>query len=242
MSAALLWLEGPMQSWGFDSRFQRRATLNFPTRSGILGLLCCAAGLGGEQREWLEKWLPCGQTVLAFARKDARPVPQLRDFHMVGSGYDVSDPWQDMLVPKTIEGKRPSMGSGAKLTYRFYLQDMAFACALELPPGEEVLVAESLMRPVWDIRLGRKCCVPSELVWQGEFSGQDAAIERAFAIAEGKGRREVFRVVDGVLEEGESMTLMDVPISFGPYKRYRDRQVTVIEARQGACDAPVARG
>lgn len=51
----LLWLEGPLQAWGHDSKFGVRNTLNFPTRSGILGLLCCAHGAGGEQREWLEK-------------------------------------------------------------------------------------------------------------------------------------------------------------------------------------------
>ena len=53
MRTLLLWLEAPLQSWGADSRYGRRDTLPFPTRSGILGLLCCAMGRGGEQREWL---------------------------------------------------------------------------------------------------------------------------------------------------------------------------------------------
>ncbi len=39
MSTLLLWLEAPLQSWGADSRFGRRATLPFPTRSGVLGLV-----------------------------------------------------------------------------------------------------------------------------------------------------------------------------------------------------------
>ncbi|HBZ0090419.1 TPA: type I-E CRISPR-associated protein Cas5/CasD, partial [Klebsiella pneumoniae] len=43
----LLWLEGPLQSWGGDSKFGVRDTLNFPTRSGILGLICCARGAAG---------------------------------------------------------------------------------------------------------------------------------------------------------------------------------------------------
>jgi len=35
----LLWLQAPLQSWGYDSKFGRRDTLNFPTKSGVLGLL-----------------------------------------------------------------------------------------------------------------------------------------------------------------------------------------------------------
>ena len=50
MKTLLLWLEAPLQSWGAGSRYGRRDTLPFPTRSGILGLLCCAMGRGGEQR------------------------------------------------------------------------------------------------------------------------------------------------------------------------------------------------
>ena len=40
MRNLLLWLEAPLQSWGAGSRYGRRDTLPFPTRSGILGLLC----------------------------------------------------------------------------------------------------------------------------------------------------------------------------------------------------------
>ena len=45
----LLWLEGPLQAWGYDSKFGRRDTLPFPTKSGLLGLLCCARGAGGPE-------------------------------------------------------------------------------------------------------------------------------------------------------------------------------------------------
>ena len=131
MSALLLWLEGPLQSWGADSRYGNRTTLPFPTRSGVLGLLCCAAGRGGEQREWLADMAAHTQTVRAYARRPARGMaaapPLLTDFQMVGSGYDDGDAWQNLMVPKTSEGKKP-VGSGAKMTSRHYVQDMAFAC------------------------------------------------------------------------------------------------------------------
>ena len=228
MSCALLWLEAPLQSWGADSRFGRRSTLPFPTRSGIMGLVCCALGKGGEQADWLAKWGPLKQTIAAFARKGFRPA-MLRDFHMVGSGYDSKKPWQDMLIPKTSEGKRP-VGGGSRITYRYYLQDMAFACALELPDDEMESVKNGLQSPVWNICLGRKNCVPTEQVFRGIFEKEEDALEKALQIANGKDRREMFRVKDGE-HEGETFVLNDVPLSFGLRKKYQDRQVTLVPAK-----------
>lgn len=93
----LLWLEGPLQAWGHDSKFGVRDTLNFPTRSGVLGLLCCARGAGGPEVEWLKQMNALSMEVRAYARIDANGQPLLRepalcDFQMVGSGYDDSDP------------------------------------------------------------------------------------------------------------------------------------------------------
>ena len=137
MKTLLLWLEGNLQSWGADSRYGNRATLPFPTRSGVLGLLCCAAGYGGEQTAWLAEMAKpeCTQTVRAYARRasnarngEAQRQPLLRDFHMVGAGYDMKDKWQKLLAPKIAESSSP----GTKMTYRYYLQDMAYACARKL--------------------------------------------------------------------------------------------------------------
>ena len=46
-----LLLDGPLQSWGFASRFQRRTTGLHPTKSGVLGLICAAMGLAKGSRE-----------------------------------------------------------------------------------------------------------------------------------------------------------------------------------------------
>lgn len=43
-----MWLEGPLQSWGVNSKYGRRDTLQFPTKSGILGIILCAMGKGGR--------------------------------------------------------------------------------------------------------------------------------------------------------------------------------------------------
>ena len=51
----LLWIEAPLQAWGADSKFGRRDTLPFPTKSGVLGLVLCAMGASGPQNELLAK-------------------------------------------------------------------------------------------------------------------------------------------------------------------------------------------
>ena len=146
----LLWFEAPLQSWGFDSKFGRRDTLAFPTKSGVLGLVCSALGAGGAQRELLAEFTPLRQTAISFARyrqKEDEVVkqdrePLLRDFHMVGAGYDDKDPWASLLIPKTSEGKK-AVGGGTKMTYRYYLQDAAFAVALEVPGDKAESIAEA---------------------------------------------------------------------------------------------------
>lgn len=227
----LLWLEAPLQSWGHDSKFGRRDSLDFPTKSGVLGLLCCALGAGGMQKEWLEPWGNRDMQVRAYVLKDknggASPrQPRLRDFHMVGSGYDDSNPWQNLLIPKTSEGKKPK-GGGAKMTFRYYLQDMAFAVALQGPREELVQLEKALHNPVWDLYLGRKNCVPAELIAQGICQDADQAMQKAGQLAESKNRLPVFQVLQGE-HDGEIIALNDVPIQFGERKIYRDRRVTVV--------------
>lgn len=220
----LLWLEAPLQAWGHDSKFGRRDTLNFPTKSGVLGLVCCALGAAGEQTELLAEFAPLEQTVLAFVRNAREPL--LRDFHMVGSGYDDQNPWQKMLIPKTSEGK-PAVGGGSKMTYRYYLQDMAFAVILQVPGVLVSSIAQALQNPVWDLYLGRKNCAPTDFIYRGQFDLAADAQQQALDLARQKQLRHDFTVVGGEAE-GEVFTLNDVPVQFGPIKQYRDRRVTRI--------------
>lgn len=233
----LLWLEAPLQSWGFDSKFGRRETLKFPTRSGVVGLVCSALGAGGEQRELLAEFSSLRQTVISFVRSrqtengkqklDREPL--LRDFQMVGSGYDDRDPWMSLMIPKTISGGK-SVGGGTKMTYRFYLQDTFFAVIFESLPQQSLEIAEALRNPVWDLYLGRKNCVPTDFIYRGTFETQEEAEKSAYDIATEKNLLEDFRVLDGVddIDEcDEVMTLNDIPVQFGMDKRYRDRRVGV---------------
>lgn len=229
----LLWLEAPLQAWGHDSRFGRRDSLDFPTKSGVLGLLCSARGAGNEQREWLAAWADLDMQVVGYVPKDRQGQlllrqPLLRDFQMVGSGYDDQDPWQSLLIPKTSEGKK-AVGGGTKMTYRYYLQDMAYAVALQAPVAWADAAAEALQNPVWDLYLGRKTCVPTEFIYRGKFDSAEQALQAGEELAGEKNRGFALRVLQGE-HEGEMLTLNDVPLQFGEHKKYRDRLVTVLKS------------
>lgn len=236
----LLWFEAPLQSWGADSKFGRRDTLKFPTKSGVLGLLCSALGAGGKQIELLSRLAPLDMQIISYRKTNAKgdiqdKQPLMRDFQMVGSGYDDKDPWQTLLIPKTVD-KKKAVGGGAKLTYRYYLQDAVFTVALQVPKEMEIQISQALQNPNWDIYLGRKNCIPTEMVFQGTFSELEEAFDKASDIAKSKNLREEFRVVQGVQEGDESYTLNDVPIQFGEHKHYRDRQVTLFHTEEGHVD------
>jgi CRISPR system Cascade subunit CasD len=230
----LLWLEAPLQSWGFDSKFSRRDTLDFPTKSGVLGLLCCALGAGGEQRELLATMAPLKTSVMSFTRKSKRAnssifSPILQDFHMVGAGYDKNDKrfGRRMIPEKVGGGKATGDGGGVKLTYRYYLQDKAFAVALEVPMDLSHRFADALQNPVWDLYLGRKSCAPVDFIYQGVFDKEDQTVTRALQIADKKSFYLDFKVLDGK-HEGERLILNDVPIQFGSQKIYGQRYVTIL--------------
>lgn len=230
MKSLLMWLEGPLQSWGVDSRFDRRETLPFPTLSGVCGLLCAALGAGGEQRELLARMTQVEWKVKAFHLPEAEAPEMLRDFHMVGGGYDSSDPWLNLFIPKKIDGKAPTGASGVKLTYRYMLQSQAFAVFLTY--ADDALAHElwtALQQPVWSLSLGRRHCAPSEIIGQGLFDTEEAAEARAAALADSKQRKFGFEVVAERNEEaGDVMVINDVPVCFGLHKVYRDRYVTLI--------------
>ncbi len=233
----LVWLEGPLQSWGVDSKFGRRESLRFPTKSGLYGMFLASLGAQGPQVDLLERLAGYKQFVISYTpkvseKKDGlgfigtqQSNPFLMDFQMVGSGYDEKDPWQKLLIPKKSDGSA-AVGGGAKMTYRYYLQDARFAVIQELDSELAESIAKSLQNPIFDIYLGRKNCVPTDFVFRGTFHSFEEASAMAGTLMENKDLSVSFTVSEDK-GDGDQMVLNDVPIQFGLYKRYRDRTVTI---------------
>jgi CRISPR system Cascade subunit CasD len=109
------------------------------------------------------------------------------------------------------------------MTYRYYLQDAKFAVVMEAPPDKAEMFAQALQNPVYDVYLGRKNCVPTDFIYRGIFDDETAAIAAAHKIAMGKNLEEDFRIVPGTAADKNGYPINDVPIQFGPVKKYRDR-------------------
>ena len=103
----------------------------------------------------------------------------LVDFQGVGNGYDGKDLGRIFSSQRRMKEKA-AMVTGSKLTYRFYLQSATFSVYLSF--GDEELantLFNALKSPVWALSLGRKNCVPSEIIPQGLFDTAEEAKKRS---------------------------------------------------------------
>jgi len=157
-------LDGPLQSWGTSSRFQRRSTDAFPSKSGVVGLVAAAMGIDKHTADEPERLKPYAALQFSVYRlprlMDHQPLPveRLSDYHTVGGGYDEdSDSWARLSTPRKASGGP----FGTVLTQRDYLTDAAFVVVLQGPRLLLDKIASRLADPVWGIWLGRKCCVPA---------------------------------------------------------------------------------
>lgn len=143
MTALLLRLAAPLQSWGTGSRFVRRNTDRMPSRSGIIGLLAAAKG-----------------------RRRTDPLEDLLDLRI---GVRVEQPGhleRDFQTARSRDG-----ATSMPLSYRFYLADAVFAVAVEGDAALLEGLREALRRPVFPLFLGRRSCPPAGKLDQGLRDG-----------------------------------------------------------------------
>jgi len=201
-----LYLDAPLQSWGYQSRFDRRTTLSWPTRSGVIGLLAAAMGIARGDRNGLSRFHALGMTTLILGPMDGKGAgSRLTDFHTVGGGYDTKTERQYM--PRKASGGTPA----TVVSRREYLQDAKFGVLLS---GISEFLGEinaALKNPKWGIFLGRKSCIPASPISLGQFSNEAEAVIRLEEISGWKVERKIREVSE--FKEG-SNTLMDIPEDF----------------------------
>lgn len=160
-------LVGPLQSYGFDSQYNRRNTGLMPTKSAVAGICCAALGYPrGSDREktFLESFQNVRMTAIAIPRKGAKkdlPVRRLQDYH-------------------TVQNTRRASGTinnDCVLTHRQYLCDASFGVLLEGDSAFLRQIAAALENPEWGIWLGRKACIPAAPVLAGLRDNRDEALQ-----------------------------------------------------------------
>lgn len=171
----LLWLEGPMQSWGTRSRWDPRDTGLEPTKSGVVGLIGCAMGLerGSPELERLD------QGALFGVRID-RPGVISTDYQTV-SGYHRTAAGEFKHSGGTAKSlaKAQEYDEATVVSPHEYIHDAIFLVGLEMAADQMLFVRNALAAPRWPLYLGRKSCPPVRPLVDGvcEFSNLRNALE-----------------------------------------------------------------
>lgn len=226
----VLRLEGPLQSWGFNSQYNRRNTGLLPTKSAVLGMCCAALGVprgSEEEKVLLERCV--GLRLLTVA------IPRSLEFGKKSVELSV----RRIVDYHTVQNTKTASGitKDTHLTYRQYLCDASFACVLS---GNTELInqlakdekGQGLENPVWGIWLGRKACIPTAPVFAGIFLSEAEALRELLEfqpLTAFTHQREVERFEDG------NDSLPDHPVCFAApdgIRKFASRRVALKEAQK----------
>lgn len=228
-------LEGPLQSWGFSSQYNRRGTGLMPTKSAIAGICCAAKGYergSGKEKVFLMEFSTLGMLAIAIPRfieydykgnlvSRRLEVRRLQDYHTVQN-------------TKRADG---AINQDCVVTYRQYLNDALFGVILS---GDEMFlegIAMALADPIWGVWLGRKTCIPSAPIIAGtkmQPGGVKGSRKEALDLLIGEHPLEIF----DYQEEGSSFSegrdsIPDQPVSFASDKRqFSPRRIRNYEAKR----------
>jgi len=205
-----LLLDGPMQSWGHASRFERRTTALHPTRSGVLGLIAAALGIdkhAPDEPAQLQRFEALHMTTVKLDRFDRRGdkllIRRLEDYH-------------------TVTGIRRASGKededSTVQTYRHYLLDARFGVLLEGPMPLLEEIAAALRNPTWGVWLGRKCCLPASPVLAappGERASTWRQLLRRANYTGDEPLEHFDRVVEVLPSEPDADLIEDTPLGYG---------------------------
>lgn len=172
-SCLALRLQGPVQSWGSESQYNRRATHTMPSKSAIAGMLCAAQG--AERGSAKESALLAGLAHVRMLAVAAHPL--FAGAHGENRRHRTAVRMVDF---HTIQNTRKATGKlkNCHITHRHYLNDANFYVFLV---GKQDLLQslhDALVDPIWGVWLGRKCCVPSAPVLAGLFVTEAEACAR----------------------------------------------------------------
>lgn len=142
----ILRLEGILQSWGEEAKWNYRTTATFPSKSAIVGLIGSAMGIqrGDEYLKVLSEKIRIG------VRADR-------------SGIIIEDYQTTTGMPELFTANHAKRGKGSNtiVNPHYYLNDASFIVAVETDEKTAEAIANAFADPVWPAYLGRKNCVPS---------------------------------------------------------------------------------
>jgi CRISPR system Cascade subunit CasD len=224
-----LQLDAPLQSWGYESRFERRNTGMFPTKSGVYGMICAAMGIakGSEtEQKILSNLSALRMTAWQLPKVingKSIPIRRLIDFHTVLETRRADD----------------SNNNDPVISRREYLTDARFGVQFGGDRDLLVSIASALIDPVWGGWFGRKCCIPAApIIIGGPFETSSEAWQRLMEVTgypPETSQDRFSRMEDvGSFADGTD-TYRDLPLSFGTGlssgiegRRFTSRRVRIV--------------
>lgn len=210
MNTLLLRLSAPLQSWGVNSKFDKRLTSDVPSKSGIIGLLACALGIRRDQS------LEIFNDIKYGVRIDQKGE--------LGVDYQIARDDTNKNKIKTW------------VTTRYYLMDAIFLVAIEAPLDVLTTFDNALKTPMFPLFLGRRSCPPAGQLSLGikEKSMQETLRQEPWLATEWRQRRiiksgekglEIVRDAD--VKDTDAYAVRDMPLTFNQEHRlYSFRNVT----------------
>lgn len=222
----VLRLEGPLQSWGLQSRWDVRDSGGEPSKSGVVGLLGCALGYPMRDPRLVDL-----DRRLVMGVRTERAGTRLYDFHTVTG-----------VFPTAKGGTQGSRDDPyTVVSRRTYLQDAAFLVVLSGPKARLETCRDALVHPRWPVYLGRKSCPPVRPVLEAlvdDYSSVEEALARYPWDAGGwddSGARVRSKVLRCTLEDPSGPANRPDRVTESPARLYGNRAVRVFSV-----DVPVA--
>ncbi|MBP8019904.1 MAG: type I-E CRISPR-associated protein Cas5/CasD [Agitococcus sp.] len=211
----VLRLDGVMQAWGDHTYEDYRPVVNFPTRSGLLGLLAACLGIDRVDIEQLKQLDSSVEfTVRVDNQRHAKGHPlrvhKINDFHTV-------------LAARKVNGKS---NDNPVVSRREYLCDTVFTVVIGAHPQPSISLErlkEAVNRPIYTPFLGRRSCPlsrPLFLAWMKADSSQ-----AVLAQLEPVGGRIYSESFDAE-QKNVQMRVRDVPLR-GQTRRFSSRQMAI---------------
>jgi CRISPR system Cascade subunit CasD len=199
MTALLLRLAAPMQSWGTSSRFTRRGTDRTPSKSAVIGLLAAAQG-----------------------RRRTDPLEELLDLRIAVRTEQAGRLERDFQTAARSGEQTP-----ISVSSRHYLADAVFLVGVHGDDTLLQGLQEAIRRPHFPLFLGRRSCPPVGRVEYGLRPGDAiAALTQEpwhaapwFQRTHQAPRVELDLVADCPAGTPEATLVRDEPVSFDPRHR-----------------------
>lgn len=153
-------LHGPMQAWGEHTFEGLRPSANFPTRSGVLGLLGACLGIRRNEPERLQQLADSIGIAVRVDERDFRIV-KITDYHTV---RDARKEYVGLKSHETIQ------------TWREYLLDAHFSIALWSHPNAAITLEDletALRKPYFAPYLGRRSCPITRPLFEKRFEASN---------------------------------------------------------------------